>query len=79
MDTRNGYYQISVNPDDVAKTAFIIPYGHYEFLRMPFGLTTAPRTFQRKLSRIFEDEDHVTVFLDYFLIHTATLEEHFQN
>ncbi len=36
-------------------TAFSIPSGHFEWLRMPFGLITAPITFQRMINTLFSD------------------------
>ncbi|KAG0441506.1 Retrovirus-related Pol polyprotein from transposon gypsy [Dictyocoela muelleri] len=44
LDLNQGYYQISVNPSDVDKTAFRICGETYVFFRMPFGLSNAPRT-----------------------------------
>ncbi|GKB34589.1 hypothetical protein Tco_0879531 [Tanacetum coccineum] len=40
------YHQIMMYKDDIAKTAFKAHQGHYEYLVIPFGLTSAPSTFQ---------------------------------
>jgi hypothetical protein len=33
--------------NSIAKTAFVTPDGHYEFLRLPFGLKNAPSHFSK--------------------------------
>ena len=47
IDLAAGYWQIMVEEEDIPKTAWISKYGHFESLRMPFGLKGAPSTMQR--------------------------------
>ena len=79
IDLNSGYYQILMRPEDVAKTAFILPFGHFEFLRMPFGLAGAPRTFQRIMNDIFGSLAFVKVFLDDILVYSKDKEEHVEH
>ena len=45
LDLASGYWQVPVNCKHLHKTAFATHLGLYEFLRMPYGLKTAPQTF----------------------------------
>ena len=80
LDLASGYHQIEVDEEDIKKTAFSTQHGHYEFLRMPFGLKTAPATFQRAMDSILRGLQgiHCMVYLDDVIIFSASLDEHIQ-
>ena len=80
LDLTKGYHQVPVKKDQIEKTTFITPYGKYEYLTMPFGLVTAPSTFQRLMDRILQGLHGFTVaYLDDILIHSSMWEEHLEN
>ena len=78
FDMRDGYHQIPMRVDDKVKTSFTCRYGTYQFTVMPFGLTSAPSTFQRVMNNIFFDllDKGVLVYLDDVLVYSKTIEEH---
>lgn len=78
IDLKSGYHQIEMNENDRQKTAFSVENGHYEFLRMPFGLKNAPATFQRIMDTIFRELIGVCifVFMDDIIIFSPSLKQH---
>jgi hypothetical protein len=78
LDLTSGYYQIGLTPRAIERSAFVTPDGHWEYLRMPFGLCNAPATFQRMMNGIFADMigKTVLVYLDDLTIFTKTYAQH---
>ena len=54
IDLHTGYHQLRVREVDIPKTAFRMRYGNFEFIMMPFGLTTAPAAFMDLMHRVFQ-------------------------
>ena len=78
LDLSSGYYNIPMKKEDIGKTAFSTRTNHYEFVRMPMGISTAPATFQRLMHKIFEKEKwhECLIYLDDILVFSKTFEEH---
>ena len=78
LDLASGYHQIAMHPTDQPKTAFVTPFGLYEYTRMPFGLATAPATFQRLMHGVMSDfmYNFALVYLDDILVFSKTFDEH---
>ena len=66
--------------DSREKTAFVTPYGKYQFVTMPLGLVSAPSTFQRQMDHVLQGL-HIfsTVYLDDILIRSDTWKEYVQH
>ena len=48
-DLSKGYWQIKVAEEDIPKTAFVTPDGHWEFLRMLFWIEPNPERCRQRL------------------------------
>jgi hypothetical protein len=78
LDCASGYHQIPIRQEDRCKTAFSTPMGHFEYLRMPYGLKAAGATFQRAVNSVLRDSigDRCFVYVDDVLVLGETLAEH---
>src|SRR5665213_500421 len=67
-----------MTPEATERSAFITKFGHYEYLRMSFGLCNAPATFQAAMDELFEDMigHGVIVYIDDINVYAETFEEH---
>ena len=81
LDLKSGYWQKRVDINDVPKTAFICPFGLYEFLVMPFGLCNAPRTFQRAMDTVLAGLKWRTclIYIDDILVFSASFDAHLKH
>ena len=80
LDLRSGYYHINLDEESKAKTAFVTPFGKYEFNTVPFGLAQAPAYFQQLISMVLQDcRDFAMAYLDHIIIFSRTPEEHLKH
>ncbi len=52
LDAANGFYQIQLAKESRHLTTFITPFGRFCFNRLPFGISSAPEFYQKKMSEL---------------------------
>ncbi|XP_077550696.1 uncharacterized protein LOC144163904 [Haemaphysalis longicornis] len=78
LDAKSSFHQVMLSPQSQLYTTFITPFGRYCFLRLPFGITSAPEYFQKQMSRILESQTGVVNMIDDILVFGKTRKEHDQ-
>ena len=78
LDLLSGYWQMSVDENSKAMTAFSTHSGHYQFKRLPFGVRNGPACFSRLMNNVLTGltGKDAYVYLDDIIIFSNTVEEH---
>ena len=77
LDLAKGYWQIPMAPESRDKTAFITPFGLFEFTVMPFGLHSAPATFQRTMNFVLKEcQSFSRAYIDDVAVFSGNWDDH---
>ena len=76
LDLQKGYYQIGLTQRAKEISAFVTPFGLYQYLVMPFGMRNAPATFQRVINYTIQDLEGTYAYLDDILVISDDWETH---
>ena len=73
-------HPIGLSEGSKAKTAFVTPFGKYQFEVVPFGLAQAPAYFQKLISMVLQDcSEFVMAYLDDIIIFSRNEHEHLKH
>ena len=76
LDLRLSYHHIALDKGAIKKTAFVTPFGKYEYMKVPFGLAQAPAYFQNLMNRVLNGVHFILAYLDNVIIFSETEEQH---
>src|SRR6476620_11024905 len=65
-----GYYHILLTPNVSRLCTVVLPWGKYEYLRLPMGLCNSPDIFQEKMSELMSGLEFAQAYLDNLLLIT---------
>jgi hypothetical protein len=62
LDMSKGYFQVPLSPQSQEKSAFVTPFGQFEFTVMPFGMKTSAATFLRLMDKLLNDLENTVAY-----------------
>ncbi|XP_019614003.1 PREDICTED: uncharacterized protein K02A2.6-like [Branchiostoma belcheri] len=68
LDAKDGFWQVKLDEESSYLTTFWTPFGRFRWLRMPFGISTAPEEYQRRQHEVLEGLQGVDVIADDILV-----------
>lgn len=76
LDVTSGFWQIPLSEESSLLTKFITPFGRYAFNCLPFGISSAPEHFQRRMSQMLENCEGVVCHADDILVYSEDMQQH---
>ena len=76
LDANSGFWQIPLSEKSRKLTTFITHNGRYCFNKLPFGISSAPELFQKRMQKILAGQEGVLVLIDDVLVFGKTQTEH---
>eukprot|EP00731_Ephydatia_muelleri_P002671 Em0001g2671a len=76
LDANCGFWQIPLEPSSRLLTTFVSPFGRFCFNKLPFGISSAPELFQKRMNEILAGCTGTLCLIDDVQVFGATQEEH---
>ena len=79
VDFKNAYWMVVLHPESRKLTCMVLPFGRFQWTRLPMGTVVAQDIFQSKLDSIFIGMEGVTGIADDMVIAGRDEMEHDRN
>ena len=79
LDLQAGYHHIPLDESSIAKTAFTLSFGKYEYIKGPFELLQGLAYFQELMTGVLKNFSFTITYLEDIIIFSRRAEEHFQH
>ena len=78
LNIRAGYHHISIHPDSRPKTAFICPYGKFQWKHISYSIAHALSIFLNVMFKLFFEyfDDFLIFYVDGIIVYNKTENEH---
>lgn len=76
LDALKDYHQVKLDEESADLTTFSTPFGRFQYLRLPFGVTNAGDDYARRVSDVFDDLPNSRRVMEDILVCSKTYEEH---
>ena len=76
LDLRAGYHYSTLDDYAIKKTAFVSPFGKFEFLCICLCLAQAPAFFQNLMNKVLNGLCFPMAYLDDIITFSETAEQH---
>ncbi len=76
LDASSGFWQLKLDEASSKLCTFNTPEGRYRFLRLPYGILSAPEVYHKTIHMIFEHLPGVETMMDDIIVWGSNRQEH---
>ena len=76
LDANSGFHQVVLTDESAKLTTFITPFGRFMFRRLPYGISSAPEFFQKRMDKELTGLQGMLCHMDNILVLGRNKEEH---
>ena len=76
LDANQGYHQLPLHKDSQPLTTFVTLIGRFMYCRLPFGISSGPEIFQKKVTDILGSVEGCVCLMDDIVVYGKDQNEH---